>query len=107
MKKGAIKVSVLYPNKNGKTFDMDYYCNKHVPMVAGLLGDDVIGASVEKGLGGGAPDQEATYIAMGNLYFESMASFENAFGPNADKIMGDIPNYTNIEPVIQISEVMI
>ncbi|GAA3579288.1 EthD family reductase [Snuella lapsa] len=107
MKRGTIKVSVLYPNGQGKTFDMDYYCNKHVPMVAGLLGDAVIGATVEKGLGGGAPNQEATYVAMGNIYFETVESFENSFGPNADKIMGDIPNYTNIEPVIQISEVLI
>ena len=45
MKKGTIKVSVLYPDGEGKTFDMDYYCNKHVPMVAGLLGDAVIGAT--------------------------------------------------------------
>jgi len=107
MEKGSIKVSVLYPNENGKSFDMDYYCNKHVPMVAGLLGDAVIGASVEQGLGGGAPDQAATYVAMGNLYFKTMESFENSFGPNAEKIMADIPNYTNIEPKIQISEVMI
>lgn len=107
MKKGSVKVSVLYPNENGKSFDMEYYCNKHVPMVAGLLGNAVIGASVEKGLGGGAPNQDATYVAMGNLYFETMESFQNSFGPNAEEIMGDIPNYTNIEPVIQISEVMI
>ena len=78
-----------------------------IRMVAGLLGDAVIGASVEQGLGGGDPNQSATYIAMGNLYFKTMESFENSFGPNAEKIMGDIPNYTNINPVIQISEVMI
>jgi len=34
-----IKVSVLYPNGEGKKFDMDYYFNQHVPMVGGLLGD--------------------------------------------------------------------
>ena len=107
MKKGMIKVSVLYPNGDGKTFDMDYYCNKHVPMVAGLLGDAVKGATVEKGLGSGTPDEQAPYAAMGNLYFDTIQAFENSFGPNADKIMGDIPNYTNIEPVIQISEVQI
>ena len=107
MKKGAIKVSVLYPNESGKTFDMDYYCNKHVPMVAGLLREAVIGATVEKGLGGGAPDQEAAYSAMGNLYFETMESFQNSFGPNAEQIMGDIPNFANVEPIVQISEVMI
>ena len=107
MKKGTIKVSVLYPNGEGKTFDMDYYCNKHVPMVAGLLGDAVIGATVEKGLAGGEPDSSPTYAAMGNLYFESVEMFQSSFGPNADRIMSDGPNYTNIVPVIQISEVMI
>ncbi len=107
MKPGMIKVSVLYPNQEGKTFDMDYYCNKHIPMVAELLGSAVKGASVEEGLGGGAPGDPATYIAMGNLYFDSMDSFQNSFGPNAAQIMGDIPNYTNIEPIIQISKVVI
>ncbi len=107
MKSGMIKVSVLYPNQEGKTFDMDYYCNTHVPMVAELLGNAVKGATVEEGLGGGAPGDPATYIAMGNLYFDTMDSFQNSFGPNAAQIMGDIPNYTNIEPVIQVSKVMI
>jgi|SRR3989304_5735454 len=107
MKKGMIKVSVLYPNAESKTFDMDYYCNKHVPMVAGLLGESVKGASVEKGIGGSDPGSPAPYAAMGNLYFDTLQEFENSFGPNADKIMSDIPNYTNIEPIILISEVMI
>jgi uncharacterized protein (TIGR02118 family) len=107
MKKGNIKVSVLYPSGNGKTFDMDYYCNAHVPIVAGLLGDSVIGASVEKGLGGGAPGSTPPFVAMGNLYFENMESFQNSFGPNAEAIMADLPNFTNIEPLVQISEVMI
>jgi uncharacterized protein (TIGR02118 family) len=39
------------------------------------------------------------------LKFESVAAFETAFGPNADAIVSDIPNYTDIEPVIQISEI--
>ena len=107
MNKGMIKVSVLYPNGEGKKFDMDYYCNTHVPMVGALLGDAVKGATVEKGLGGGAPDSPAAYAAMGNLYFNSMEEFGSSFGPNADKIMADLPNFTNIEPTIQISEVMI
>ena len=107
MKKGSIKVSVLYPSGDGKTFDMDYYCSTHVPMVAGLLGNAAIGATVEKGLGGAAPGSPPSYVAMGNLYFETMESFQSSFGPNAEKIMSDVPNFTNIEPVMQISEVMI
>ena len=107
MNKGMIKVSVLYSNGKDNTFDIDYYCNTHVPMVAGLLGDAVKGATVEKGLGGGEPNSTATYAAMGNLYFDSMDSFEKSFGPNTETIMADLPNFTNIEPTIQISEVLI
>ncbi len=107
MEKGMIKVSVLYPSGEGKTFDMEYYTNTHIPLVGGLLGDAVKGATVEKGLGGAIPGSTATYTTMANLYFESMESFQNSFGPNAEKIMSDLPNFTNIEPVIQISEVVI
>jgi hypothetical protein len=35
------KVAILYPNGEGKTFDMDYYEKKHMPMVAGLLGSNL------------------------------------------------------------------
>lgn len=102
-----IKVSVLYPNGGGKTFDMDYYCDQHVPMVLDTLGDAVKGATVEKGLQGGEPGSAATYQAIGNLYFETVDAFEAAFSPNASKIMGDLPNFTNIEPIIQVGQVAI
>ena len=76
-------------------------------MVAKLLGDAVKGASVEEGLGGGAPGDPASFIAIGNLYFDSMESFQNSFGPNAPQIMADVPNYTNIEPIVQLSKAMV
>ena len=102
-----IKVSVMYPHAAGKKFDMDYYCSKHIALVGNLLGDAVKGATVEKGLGGAAPNSPASYEAMGNLYFDSMESYQNSFCPNAAEIMGDLPNFTNIEPVVQVSEVLI
>ena len=107
MKKGSIKVSVLYPTGEGKHFDMDYYSHQHVALLVRLLGDSIKGATIEKGLGGGAPGEKPTYEAMGNLYFESMESFQNSFGPNTAEIMGDLPNFTNIKPLVQISEVIV
>ena len=107
MKKGMTKVTVLYPAGEGREFNMDYYCNVHPPMVAGLLGDAIKGSAVEKGLGGAEPGAPPSFLAMGNMYFDSMEDFQNSFGPNAEKIMGDLPNFTNIEPIVQISEVMI
>jgi uncharacterized protein (TIGR02118 family) len=55
MKKGMIKVSVFYPNVEGKTFDMDYYINKHLSLVSESFGDALKGFAIEKGLGGGTP----------------------------------------------------
>lgn len=54
-----IKLCVLYPNGEGKTFDMDYYREKHIPMVAGLLGDACKAASVETKLASLEPDTPA------------------------------------------------
>jgi uncharacterized protein (TIGR02118 family) len=104
--KGMIKVNVMYPNSEGSTFDMEYYTTKHLPFVAGLLGDAVQGATVEKGLGGAEPKSIAPFASIGTLYFKTMEDFQNSFGPNAEKIMADLPNFTNIKPVIQISEVL-
>ncbi|NIO39306.1 MAG: EthD family reductase, partial [Burkholderiales bacterium] len=60
---------------------------------------------VEQGLAGGEPGAPATYVAMGHLYFDSVEAFQGAFGPHAPDILADIPNYTDTQPVIQISEV--
>ena len=104
-KKGEIKVTILYPNGDGKTFDMDYYSQKHMPMVANLLGDSLKRLAIDKGISGRTPDYPMPYLAIGYLYFDQLSDYQNSFGPNARKIVEDIPNYTNIQPILQISEV--
>lgn len=86
---------------------MGFYLNTHIPMVMGLLGDAVKGSAIEEGLGGAGPGDDAPFAAIGSIFFDSMEDFESAFGPNAGAIMGDITNFTNMEPVVQISEVMV
>ena len=44
---------------------------------------------------------------MGHIYFETVEIFQSAFGPHADVLMGDIPNYTDIQPTIQTSALKI
>jgi len=107
MKKGMAKVSVMYPNNENSKFDIDYYINTHIPLVSKLLGDSLKDASVEKGLGSAAPGSPAPYSCIGIMYFDSVRDFGESFGPNAEEILGDLPNFTNVEPVIQISEVAV
>ena len=100
-----IKVSVFYPNSDGATFDLPYYVNRHMPMVGQKLDVALKGMSVEHGIGGGQPGTPPTYVAMCHLLFDSVDAFQQAWAPHADGILADIPNYTNIQPVVQMSEV--
>jgi uncharacterized protein (TIGR02118 family) len=102
-----IKVSVMYPNTAGARFDHGYYRDKHMPLVASRMGAACRFYTVDKGLAGGAPGTEATYVGMCHLYCDSVESFQAGFGPHAQEIMADIPNYTDLAPVIQISEVVV
>lgn len=107
IKKGMIKVALLYPNGEGKTFNMDYYSNKHMPMAARLFGDSLKAMAIDKGLASGTPDTPLSYLAIGYFYFETMSSFQNSMKANSATLRADIQNYTNIKPVIQISEVQL
>jgi uncharacterized protein (TIGR02118 family) len=93
----------MYPNQNGNTFDVEYYCNVHMPLAKRLLGATEF--SVDQGIGGGAPGAPAPYLAIGHLLFESLGTFQKTMAANGAEVMADIPNYTNASPVIQISEV--
>jgi len=101
-----VRITVLYPNEAGKTFDYDYYVNKHMKLVRDRLGSAIVRTEVDKGVAGGAPGAPAPYVALGHVYCNSIADFQKGMGQHGKEIMGDIPNYTNIQPQIQISEVI-
>ena len=102
-----IRISVLYPAGAGKKFDMDYYAKKHMALVQQRLGGfGLVRTEVDRGVAGGAPGAPAPYVAVGHLYFNSAADFQKGMGVHSKEIMADIPNYTNIQPQIQISEIV-
>jgi uncharacterized protein (TIGR02118 family) len=102
-----IKVSVMYPNTPGARFDHDYYRDKHMPLVKARMGDSCQYYTVDMGLAGGTPDAPPVYVAMCHLFCDSVEAFQRGFGPHAKEIMADIPRYTDLQPVIQISEVVV
>ena len=102
-----VKVSVFYPNRPASHFDMSCYCSKHIPMVQRLLHPALKSVAVEEGIAGGSAGSPPPYLALGHLYFESVEAFQQAWAPHAAQIVGDVPNYTNSEPTIQISVVKI
>ena len=102
-----IKVTVLYPNEPGKKFDLEYYTNSHIPMVLRLLGPmGLVRGEVEKGVSGTDPNSPPPFVVVGHLYFNTTDEVHAAFATHGREIMGDIPNYTEIEHQFQIGEII-
>ena len=98
-----LRVSVLYPKQAGGKFDFDYYLKTHIPLAQKLCGAALKRVEVYKGVGGagGAPE---TYVCSASLFFDSAQAFEKAFGPVSGQVLADVPNYTNLQPIVQLED---
>jgi len=93
-----IRLSVLYPQTEGATFDHDYYRTKHVPLAVKTWGLD--GAEIDKGLDG-------PYVAAVHFRFASPEALAAAMGSaGTGDVLADVANYTSIAPVLQTSEIV-
>ncbi len=103
-----IKVSVLYPSGPDTHFNLAYYLEHHIPLANQLLGahPGYRGVTVERGIAGGVPGADAPFAALCHFSFDSLGDFMAAFVPHRGELQSDVPNYTNIAPTIQISEVV-
>jgi uncharacterized protein (TIGR02118 family) len=103
-----IRATVMYPNKPGAKFDFDYYTTKHMKLVKEKFGPmGLVKTEAEKGLAGGAPGAPAPYVAIGHMVFNSVDDFLKAEQTHGGAISADVPNFTNIEPQFQISEIVV
>lgn len=67
-----IKISLRYPYSENGRFDIDYYVNKHAPWARMLMGAALKGFEIEHGVSGREPGSDPTYVAIANLYFDSV-----------------------------------
>ena len=98
-----IRISFLYPSERGKKFDHGYYTNTHMPLVQKRMsGFGLIRYEVDK-----AAVEDAPFVAACHLYFNSVDAFRKAIGEHGKELLGDIPNYTDIQAHMQISEIVV
>ena len=99
-----IRVALLYPNTEGHRFDEDYYRSHHLPLVKkaykpfGLKSVELDTALTTSG------KYAAPYFAIGYMVFETTKQFMQAAEAEGAALMQDIANFTDIEPIIQISQ---
>jgi uncharacterized protein (TIGR02118 family) len=102
-----IKVSVIYPNRPDVRFDHDYYRTRHLPLIKSRMGAGLKYYAIDRGLEGRTANASATYVAACHLLCESVETYRSSFGPYAKEIDGDIRNFTDVTPIVQISEVVV
>lgn len=102
-----IKMSVLYPHSSEARFDHDYYRDHHMPLAQRLLGEACLFYEIDKGLGGGEPGSPPAYVAMCHIYCPSLEAFQAGIARHGAAIQADIVNYTDVTPVVVISEAVV
>jgi uncharacterized protein (TIGR02118 family) len=100
-----IKVSVFYPNGESNFFDITYYENKHMPMVAEYLGINLKYYEIDKGISGRTSSDQIPFLAVGHFYVKDLSEYNKVITQHREMIVADFKNYTNIQPLILISEV--
>lgn len=83
---------------------MNTYLANHMPMAQARLGAACKGIGVDQGLADGARGAPPSFIAIGHIFADTAEAFQAALELHLAEVMRDIPNYTKIQPTIQISE---
>ena len=103
-----IRVAVLYPNNPGATFDYTYYAETHMKLVQENLGEmGLAKIEIDKGIGITPLGATLPYVTIGYLYFNSLEDLKKASVAMGGELQDDIPNFTNVQPQIQVSEIII
>jgi len=96
-----IRVAILYPRSGGTCFDLKYYIDKHMELVRDKLKPfGLQSAEIDSGI----DEKSSPFFAVGYLLFNTLQEYEAGFSIVGNTLLADIPNYTDIEPVVQVSE---
>jgi len=97
-----LRCTVIYPNKDGAKFDFDYYLKNHIP-----LANEILGGTFEVSKGMPGPDgKPPAYLCIATIKVPSPADFAARNQKRGAELAGDVGNYTNIVPTIQMDEIL-
>ena len=103
-----IKMIAFYHNKPGARFNHEYYAGKHADMVHRLLKPmGLIKFEVSQGTSGLDRNSPPPYLTVASVTFETEKALRTAFDKHKDELLADVPNFTNLQPELQICRVLL
>lgn len=100
-----LRMTVLYPAGEDATFDWDYYLSDHMALIEEKWGPYVERSETAKGVSA-LPKGDPAFVASAAIYFADNDALQSAMKAGGMDIPKDIPNFTNVQPSMQIDEVV-
>lgn len=101
------KVTGIYRWSEGAHFDHEYYASTHAKLTTELLAPlGLLRFECDRTVGASLP-QPGSVVATSNAYFASLGEAQAALSKAGAALGADVPHYTNIRPVLHISEVLV
>lgn len=69
-----------------------------------LTSIEPLGVDLRAGMAGATPDSPPEYAMICNLSFGTIEELSNALATHGSELTGDIKNFTNVQPIMQISQ---
>lgn len=99
-----VRLVVLYPKTESSQFDSAYYLDKHIPLVKERLTPfGLVGVDMQEALPG---DSLPPYAMITGLAFNTTDELEKGMGTHGAELLGDIPNFTDVQPATQVCRVL-
>ena len=100
-----VRLTVLYPKTDSSQFDLSYYLDTHIPLVKERLTPfGLTGVDMQEALAGG--DAHPPYAMITGLAFNTTDELEQGMGTHGAELLGDIPNFTDVQPITQVCRVL-
>jgi len=100
-----VRATFSYANGPSTHFDLDYYVERHLPLARRLL--NPVRVEVDRGVSGEERDSAPRYTCVAHLFFATLEDYYEALEAHGDELGRDIPNYTNAELDILVSEMVL
>jgi uncharacterized protein (TIGR02118 family) len=93
-------LSVLYPNAEGATFDVDYYLNTHIPKAVQNWKDNGLVSYEVVQFAPGPDGSKPPYIVGCHVTWKDAEAFQKAAAASTKEVTDDVVNFTNQKATI-------
>jgi uncharacterized protein (TIGR02118 family) len=99
-----IRATFSYLSAPSARFDFDYYVGRHVPLARRLL--EPVRIEVDRCVSAEERGSAPRSVCVAHLYFATLEDYYGGLETHGDELGRDVPNYTNAELEILVSEIL-